>query len=497
MKAKNILISNLILISIVTLFPFNFSLIEEISIVEIWQRFNNPTYPLDLIINVVLFIPFGFSCSLWMHERGIRWKTILLATFASSVFFSLTIEVLQVFLPLRSSTKSDLVTNILGGMIGYSCSYFLSISLSQLRKILKAKYLWLSLIAYFTIIVIITIPLPSTTNLGNWDSQFPLLLGNEATEDRPWNGYIAQLSIFDRDFAVRDINQFLTEGYVNVRDADSLLVSYTFSEQESFVERKNQSPILTWRGQNSIHHDDRGVYLSENHWLATPVAPTLMTNRIRQSSKFTIYADLALATLQPPSSARIISVSKDPYHRNLTIEQQRKDLVFRLRNPFMGKNGSNFKLKIPNLFNDTNHHHLAITYDNSIVKIYIDKLSNLYSWKLMPEAALFKDIFLHYQDDINILYYAILYYLMVFVPIGMLLALLSIVSRGHFIFRSILISLGTILPSGIVQILLVHGSNNNLNLSNFFLSIAIVLISFFLVRMTIFLKVPSVLQSAQ
>jgi len=75
------------------------------------------SYWQDVIVNIVGFIPFGFCvCAyLWLKQpaRYPGWTVVALGTLTS-----LTIEVLQRFLPTRLSDATDVITNTLGTVIG-------------------------------------------------------------------------------------------------------------------------------------------------------------------------------------------------------------------------------------------------------------------------------------------------------------------------------------------------------------------------------------------
>ena len=82
------------------------------------QQFNRSFWK-DVIVNVLGFIPFGFAVSarLWRGDG----KTRLLST-ATAVLLgggiSLAIELLQVYLPTRDSSLTDVINNVLGTWIG-------------------------------------------------------------------------------------------------------------------------------------------------------------------------------------------------------------------------------------------------------------------------------------------------------------------------------------------------------------------------------------------
>lgn len=68
----------------------------------------------QVVLNVIMMIPFGFL--LPITNKKINFKKIILYTF----LFSLCIELLQPLINgVRSADVTDLITNTLGGIIGY------------------------------------------------------------------------------------------------------------------------------------------------------------------------------------------------------------------------------------------------------------------------------------------------------------------------------------------------------------------------------------------
>ena len=71
----------------------------------------------DVGINIIGFVPFGFSFFAYFSTVRITKKAALLVVLLG-FFTSLTIEVLQAWLPTRSSGINDLITNTLGTGLG-------------------------------------------------------------------------------------------------------------------------------------------------------------------------------------------------------------------------------------------------------------------------------------------------------------------------------------------------------------------------------------------
>lgn len=105
------------------------TLSEYIRLSNLGEAFFNPNinliplsdgFSLGFILNIFLFIPFGFLCPL-ISKRYQSVKNTLLIGFG----LSLTIEIVQLFTLYRATDIDDLITNIIGTLIGYFCFRFI------------------------------------------------------------------------------------------------------------------------------------------------------------------------------------------------------------------------------------------------------------------------------------------------------------------------------------------------------------------------------------
>jgi VanZ family protein len=77
------------------------------------------SYFVDLAVNITGFIPFGIFFTLYLSQvkNSFNYR-IYLFTVLMGMVISLTIEILQAYIPTRSSSSIDLITNTLGTTIG-------------------------------------------------------------------------------------------------------------------------------------------------------------------------------------------------------------------------------------------------------------------------------------------------------------------------------------------------------------------------------------------
>lgn len=458
---------SLLLILIVTLFPFDFHFSDKFSLSSAISRFYGWGDPIDWFNNIILFIPFGLGLTCLLQKTHLQAASKIAAVLIIiiSAGLSSTVEILQLFLPSRFSAFSDIIANSAGGLVGFFCAriwktkilaLLLALTKSSQQR-LFINQLKISLAGYFFLACLITFALMTTSYLNNWDEGFTLLIGNEHTGDRPWQGFISELAIADRAISSTEVEHAFSDADLWHNLNDSLIGHYQFCGYHgSYQDQTSRLPALSWRmpeSQDSIHsrlsvesypsHDRSGVFLDSGHWLESRNPATSMTHAIRSTSQFTLSVTIATANPLQIGPARIISLSGNPYTRNFTLGQDRSDLIFRLRTRFSGKNGASPELMIPNVFTDTNVHQIIIVYDSRYFHLYVDKAANAYSLEMLNIAIMNPVITLHsllsspldhyFTLNINLTNlsaYKILYFALIFIPIGSMIGLITLIGQS-------------------------------------------------------------------
>lgn len=97
--------------------PAHYEVVDQIFLEPVWDEFEiSRSYLGAAVKNVVGLIPFGFCFYAWFLALRVK-RAALFATL-SGTLASLTIEILQVFLPTRDSGTTDLITNTIGAWAG-------------------------------------------------------------------------------------------------------------------------------------------------------------------------------------------------------------------------------------------------------------------------------------------------------------------------------------------------------------------------------------------
>lgn len=101
--------------------PESYFVLDKIALEPFWTEFNfSRGYWGGNLKNIIGFVPVGFCFYPWIMAAGSTRRATLL-TLVLGFLVSLTIEVLQIFLPTRDSGTTDLFTNTLGTYVGVFC----------------------------------------------------------------------------------------------------------------------------------------------------------------------------------------------------------------------------------------------------------------------------------------------------------------------------------------------------------------------------------------
>lgn len=90
---------------------------------------------------------------------------------------------------------------------------------------------------------------------------------------------------------------------------------------------------------NSADRDSTGVLVFFGNGIAHSQLPPMWITAGGQPEKLEVALRVRTYSGQQSGPARVLTISRDPYHRNLTVAQDGEDLVLRLRTPLTDPNG--------------------------------------------------------------------------------------------------------------------------------------------------------------
>jgi glycopeptide antibiotics resistance protein len=410
----------LILILIITIFPFNFSFTEiPEKFSHGWEYFLTGLSPqrytlmFDILMNVLVFIPLS---ALWRAGFGGK-KKKWYKPVGIGFLISLAIELLQFFLPYRFPSLTDLCTNTAGALIGgFIPSSFTTAAIGLAfqdyfgdKVTERRQKIWRWWLAVYIIIVfILLVGGLNQITLKNWDQHFPLQIGNEANSERAWRGTIHEISLWDSVLPNETIKaNSIPFWHINFRNADSTLL------------QKMQSEGWVLFQPEKISLDKNGLAL-RGGWLQNNVLGQAISRQLREKGKFTLEVTVGQAAPQNSGPARIISLSPDHDRCNFMLGQYGATLCFRLRTPVSGDNGDNPVVWQPDFFSNDTTNKIAIEFDGNELRLLKNNQQTESKMRYVPEAALLRNIF-HIQASRFILFER-LYYWILFYPLAIIAA---------------------------------------------------------------------------
>ena len=115
---RRILLGLVLLILYGSLYPWRFVRWPEGAVLA-WPRAFDPG---DVLVNVLLYLPLG-ACAWWACP--VRRRIRFLVPVALALLLSTSVELLQAFVPTRSSSACDILANVIGAAIGMLLVAFL------------------------------------------------------------------------------------------------------------------------------------------------------------------------------------------------------------------------------------------------------------------------------------------------------------------------------------------------------------------------------------
>ena len=463
-----LLFGGIVIVILTTLYPFNFQ-VNALSVSEYLSGYSFIAGPYsDIPLNIILFIPYGLALTIIFERQSEKFKRHTFAlVLAAGFLLTLLVEFLQLALPDRTSTLSDMVNNTLGAGVGYAFYHLFKKRVWLFAKvkpvISNKRLLSAGLLGYLLILLLSAYWIKGGFQLRNWEPNYYLVLGNEKTQDRPWQGEIKNLGFFDRALSVDEIEDLFTASSTEQVSQEHLIAFYPITGVNSLSDQVGDSPDLQWTGfGNDPLTDVSSNLLDGKQWLETELPVTNLNEKLLASSEFTLFLTVTILNVKQYGPARILSIGEDPFHRNLMIGQNGADLILRIRTPFTGENGIVPQWKLPNTFVNSDTYRLAVTYDGVSVQVFSNSAKALSKIDMLPGAFI---RFLHFTPHLTQVtalsakLLSIFFYFLTLAPFAVLLVILVTRVKRKSLGLFLLIS-GIIIPPLLLEIVFSAGSGN-------------------------------------
>jgi len=491
-----LIIVALFIILFVTLNPFDFQF-RRLTISEYLSAYDlPPSSAIDFPQNILLFLPFGFGIAAVLERRSWSKNHIQLAVLISGFLLTLLVESLQQFLSTRQPSVADLIANTLGALAGLACYRLWQsnrVSMQRLgRTITVPRNVMAALAVYVPILLLMAYRLSTSTHFQEWDPEFSMLVGNEQTADRPWQGSLGDLLIFDRVLGEREAHDLLENPRLALSGREDLLAYYPLGGDRATADLSGNQPDLVWQPSSAGGSDDPSRNLDGDNWLESLTAVSNLTQRLLETSQLSLRLSVSTGDLEQGGPARIVSISEDPYLRNLTLGQEENDLVLRYRSRLTGENGIRPQFSFPAFFTSSDSTNFVVTVDCLNILLFDARSDTVRSLRLVPGVAFYYK-YLHpifggesalgqvRVTPFSNWAYGLLFYAVVLLPIAMIMALPSVQTwPGRR--RLMLLLVGLLVIPILLEFALALGCSHSPRLLDIFTSIFVEFVVFAALR---------------
>ena len=436
------LFCGLLLILLGTLAPFNFTPLSVGKKDALRSFFQHPSDWFDFYGNVVLFYPYGFGLGGVLKGREMPLWVKLGLLVGLSFGLTVTVEVLQLFLPSRASSATDIFTNTLGGTLGGLYVLFgwrryarkvvgwLQECWSRSWAVVGLLVLWVSLMNN------VALTLQSMTGLTSWDAEFRLAIAQEVTGEFPWSGTVSGLSMGSRALGESEVSKLVQSPMFPGLQGAELNYEFKNNQKRRFTQDRSDQEAL---------------------------------NAIFRSQQFTLSTTIDVKDLDAPDHSRILTFSLDEYQRNVALLQEGDRLIVAVRTNITGYNGDRFILTARRSL-EPQPYKIVVTYREGRLRLYTQTETTeltLDELILKPEFTFFQYILPDHGshvglDEVNQRWFASRFYPIVFyaiwsLPLGTLVlrvfTLVFLPRRGSSVWQMIWMRIGFMMAVGLLTLL--------------------------------------------
>ena len=333
---------------------------------------------LTVLERCAAFLPLGWLMFAKFVSRR-RHRPILLSCLVV-ILFAMAIELTQTVLQDRHARLSDFVLAAVFGWIGVRLAAWLGDrpTPGKLQRLLA------SAIVFGNVVTIFAVALSHRgLELSEWDCDYPLLVANEFSANRPWLGLVRGLAIYPRTLTADEVARLadasLSPDHVAIRQDMGALAFYSFAS----VDAGHRVPQLLQGGPPRdllLPPSGPSSWEMEGDWLRVH-GPVVIRSAgpareacqaIMASGAFAAEIEIATTGAPQDGPARILSLSSDSLHRNFTLGEDLGALVVRVRTPRNGVNGTALPLRTTRPVLSKDRHHIVFGYARGTVSLFLD-----------------------------------------------------------------------------------------------------------------------------
>ena len=473
--SNRVLLLSLAGIFFLTLYPFRFVHQESTRFLfpfslNGWGKGNDV---LDVFLNVLLFVPFGFGLAEKLRERARSKLATFWTVYAAGAVLSYAVEFMQIYIPLRDSGWGDVFTNSAGAAVGFLLYEWAGTGLVEwfsarersLEASLTLRAIGMLVGLYVGAWCVLVGPLQKQNRLTHWTPDSFLAIGDSASLRPPpaWKGRIMELDIWNHGVPDELARKITSEPLIS-RSLAAPMVAYRFSGAAPFQDSRDFLPSLAWASQTRTSPSSDGATLDGSSWLISSGPVPTLINSVESTGQFALHV-----VCEPAESnvnvedARIVSLSSPSGTVNMELRQTGSSLIFWFQNPF-SKRRTRMSLIVPQVFSPNQVRNLLLSFDGYKLSLFVDGRNFGYPYELGPAVALAR--YVRRVKAVELKGYSYIFYAIIFFSVGCLLGFAWRKSNVSWRVRLCFLACGYLVPAIVLEWVLADAAGRSFFLQN-------------------------------
>lgn len=482
--SNRVLLLSLAGIFFLTLYPFRFAHQESARFLFPFSLngWGKGMSVVDMFLNVLLFIPFGFGLAEKLRGRGRSKVSAFLVAYLSGALVSYLVEFLQIYIPFRDSGWGDVITNSSGAAIGalmFDSAGAVIIAWFAARE--RSLDSWLSLpkigvfaSLYIGLWCVLAAPLQRQAKLVNWTRDSFLVIGNTASlhPAQPWKGRISELEIWDHAIPAGIAERLTTSASTGGQQPEPV-AAYDFSAGAPFQDGRDFLPELNWASPAPTASSGDSLLLDGKSWLISAGPASALVSSIESTGQFALHVVCESAETHE-TGTRVVSLSSPTGAVNMDVGQYGSALSFWFRNRFSARR-ARMTWVVPQVFAQNQLRNILISFNGSTASLFVDGHKYGHPYDIGPGLALAR--YVRRVDAKELDGYRYVFYAIIFFPAGCLVGFAWRKSDVSRIGRATFVAVAFLLSSLALEWVLAHAAGRAISWQTIGLSFLLALIA--------------------
>jgi len=210
--------------------------------------------------------------------------------------------------------------------------------------------------------------------LAGWERDLPLSVGDELCGGRSWSGALGGLALYAGDPSA-EVARLARLPFPGAEERRALGALHLFAGDEPGGLRDQgaaRAPLDLALASGALALEGDDVRLTGETRLTSEGGVGELADRARERDALAIELLASPPVDEPSTQARIVTVSRDWYVRNLGLLQEGDALLLRVRTPANGPNGKAREGRWPDAFAGGGRHHFLAVFDRGRMRLYRD-----------------------------------------------------------------------------------------------------------------------------